>query len=156
MFTMMPAVVRAAGGAPSYKAHRYWRIRFTAYQNDPGGFFLAQGQSGFSLSTGGSFVIPDNVSATSQDFEAATGFFQPSARWSTNWGTGQILTADFTTPRAFAELRMLGNASFPTRTATGFTVEWSDDGSAWNASGTFSGQNLMTDTYKSYAIGDPA
>lgn len=152
MFAMGPGFFTGVAMG-MYKAHKYWRIRFTANQGS--GFFLAQGQSGFSLTAGGSFVIPDNVGATSQDFEPATGFFQVTARWSTNWGSGQTLTAEYVTPKAIAELRMLGNASFPDRTAKDFTVEWSDDGSAWNATGTFTNQDLTTNTYKSYLIGDP-
>lgn len=154
MFTMMPAAVKAAGGGASYKPHRYWRIRFTANQGSI--YFLAQGQSGFSLTPGGAFVAPTSVGATSEDFEPATGFFQASARWSTNWGSGQTITADFGTPQAFAQLRMLGNASFPDRTGKDFAIDWSDNGTTWTQSASFTGQDLTTNTYKSYVVGDPA
>lgn len=154
MFTMIPASVHTSGSGPAYNAHRYWRINCTA-TNGLSAFLLAQGKSGFKNTPGGSFDAVSVVTASSQAFESASGFFTVGARWSTTFSGLEWISADLGSAQAVAQLVMIGNSSFPDRTMADFTVQWSDDDATWNTSATFTGQALTSDIAYTFTVGDP-
>lgn len=139
--------------------HLYWRILFTAGDNDAGAAALEFTRVKFNLedvevstaamtwtasSTFPSFsYAPEKVSNPPASPGWSPDFVEPYPVW---------LGVQLTTPSNIDEVQI--TPQFAIRVPTAFDVQWSDDGSTWTTKMSFSGFGAWTaDVERSFALG---
>lgn len=149
---------RFGGGGGGGSTHRYWRIRITAndgspvyngfteieLRGTPGGPDLTVPQANAQAATAISEINGANAAELAVDNNATTGWLSNGA------GVGDWWRYDFGHPSAgsttadIQQISIAGSWNVPSASPKDFTLQWSDDNSAWTTVMTVTGQTGWT------------
>lgn len=129
-------------GVPSNGSHPYWRLLLHTTDGSTTRFGIQeiefkQTKTGADLATGGT------PAASSTGEGSAAGAFDDviaGAWFSTTATDGEWISYQFTTPAEVRYLTLKGSQDYPNQSPASFSVQYSDDGTAWTTAWEVTGQ----------------
>jgi hypothetical protein len=125
----------AASAAGAFGTHRYWRINVT--QNSGQASITAIGEIEFYSTVGGADITGSGTAlsgGSGTDSTAPSNAFDnsPTSQWSRSSATNTWVGYDFGSAVGISGFSLsVATGGDPLRAPQAFTLDWSDDGSAW-------------------------
>jgi hypothetical protein len=151
-----PFVFAAAGGGGGFGSHRYWRLAIS--QNAGDASLTCVGELEFHSTVGGADITGSGTAisgGSGAETDVAANAFDDVILSTNQWGrsspTDTWIGYDFGSAVAVAEVLVHGRGGTEwDQSPQDFTLDWSDDGSAWTTAETFNAYGWIPSVGKTF------